>query len=450
MANDTTDIHRIRKAVFDLTFPDEKTAFRLRKRLEEMFYIEVVPVLDEVFSTLAPNGQVYRIKRLEIDLGRFDPEQLDGTVIRRAILTQLGDYLRDFVSREAKPEPVEVSVEQVLSRFLDTGELVWYSVHDSVTTLERAIRALEPAVAQGVIRRIVPTLRRRHARLRLIYQFSSGFCEWVIRMLHPTTWQGLFETGRDVLGPLKTTEAKDVLLSVAAGMLPDESIDPTVFAVRVRELGVFAVRVKELGALDVPVRKSAEQSTARSRSQDVRTEDIHQEKEADEENAKYVRYAGIVLLHPFLARFFDALSLLDDNQHFTSDESRARAVHLMYYLATRREEPPENETVLFKILCGYSLQTPLVKQLRLTQREKDEAENLLTSAIRLWQKLGNTSPDGFREGFLQRQGKLTQTGNSWHLAVEQSSIDILLDHLPWSLSILTLPWLEVAIRVDWA
>jgi hypothetical protein len=63
--------------------------------------------------------------------------------------------------------------------------------------------------------------------------------------------------------------------------------------------------------------------------------------------------------------------------------------------------------------------------------------------------LKGTSIDGLRETFLQRNGKLFTKNDNLALQIEQSSIDMLLDHLPWNLGIIKLPWMKDLLKVEW-
>ena len=85
----------------------------------------------------------------------------------------------------------------------------------------------------------------------------------------------------------------------------------------------------------------------------------------------------------------------------------------------------------------------------ITKEEKKEANNLLQAVIEHWGALGGTSPDGLREGFLTRQGKLEKEQTGWRLYVEQKTLDILLDRLPWNLSLIKLPWMKELLKVEW-
>ena len=85
----------------------------------------------------------------------------------------------------------------------------------------------------------------------------------------------------------------------------------------------------------------------------------------------------------------------------------------------------------------------------LLPKEKQEAEDLLSSVVKHWSILEGTSNDGLRGSFLIREGKLIQEGDQWRLIVEAGTFDMLLEHLPWTLSIVQTPWMENPIWVEW-
>ena len=163
----------------------------------------------------------------------------------------------------------------------------------------------------------------------------------------------------------------------------------------------------------------------------------------------YLRNAGVVLLHPFLPAFFGRLGWVQKGE-FTDEAARHRAIHMIQYLATRESGLPEYELLLPKFLCAQPFDVPLSREVTFSAEELAEAENLLASAISHWGKLGSSGPDALREGFLQREGKLSRRPNGWYLQVEQQTIDVLLDQLPWTLGIVRLPWMPEILRVEWA
>lgn len=168
----------------------------------------------------------------------------------------------------------------------------------------------------------------------------------------------------------------------------------------------------------------------------------------EEKGGLYVTQAGLVLLHQFLCPYLDAVGLLEE-ESFRDELAQQTAIYLLYYLGTKQTDAPEYDLVLPKLLCGWPLNEPVVRDLDLLEADLAEGENLLQSAIDHWQALKSTGPDGLREGFLQRDGKLTRTDSGWKLQVEQKVIDILLSRLPWGLSMVKLPWMEEILIVEW-
>lgn len=167
-------------------------------------------------------------------------------------------------------------------------------------------------------------------------------------------------------------------------------------------------------------------------------------------NGIYLNCAGLVLLHPFLRIYFDDVGLLAEDA-FRHEYAQQMAMRLLHYLATGRTNAPEYELVLPKLLCGWPLNDPVSGELALPDAALAEGEHLLETVIHYWDVLKNTSPDGLREGFLQRQGRLTRTDmGDWKLRVEQQAIDILLSRLPWGVSMVKLPWMADVLVVEWA
>lgn len=166
------------------------------------------------------------------------------------------------------------------------------------------------------------------------------------------------------------------------------------------------------------------------------------------EEGIYISHAGLVLLHPFLHTFFKKRELVK-NDEFIDTEKAERAICLLHELAESGAEVQEYNLVLAKLLCGWPLQKPVNTGIEFTGEEKEEVQNLLTAAIEQWEILKNSSPAALQGGFLQREGKLFFRGERWFLQVEKKPIDILLAHLPWTLSMVRLPWMKQLLSVEW-
>ena len=176
-----------------------------------------------------------------------------------------------------------------------------------------------------------------------------------------------------------------------------------------------------------------------------------QTQEMVEKNAEvrfYISNAGLVIIANYLPLFFNELQLLKDG-NFLGKLSQIKAVFLLHYLCTSEEMAPEYILPLNKILCGLNLDEPLPSFISLSDRDKNECNELLSEIIKNWQKLGNTSVDAFREAFLNRAGIISFENNGWKLQVERKGFDVLLDALPWSFSHIKLNWMGNIIATEW-
>ncbi|HWM89809.1 MAG TPA: contractile injection system tape measure protein [Thermoanaerobaculia bacterium] len=157
------------------------------------------------------------------------------------------------------------------------------------------------------------------------------------------------------------------------------------------------------------------------------------------------RLAGLILLHPFLPRFFESTGVLKEGQ-----VELPRAAALLHLLATGEEEVYELELGFIKILLGLRPGSPLpVSEGLLCESDRDEAEALLQAVIGHWSVLKNTSLEGLRQTFLQRRGLLREKKEGFELQLEPEAFDVLLGHLPWGIGTVKLPWMKKAIFTDW-
>lgn len=167
------------------------------------------------------------------------------------------------------------------------------------------------------------------------------------------------------------------------------------------------------------------------------------------EDTIYIRNAGLVLFHPFLSTYFNRLGLMEKGK-FVTEEAIIRGVHLLQFLVDGKEQHPEHELVLNKILCGMPVEKPLPAEVAFREQDKEISMELLSVMKERWEKVKNTSVDGLRASFLQRNGALTATEDSWNLRVEQRGYDVLLQTLPWSFGMIKASWMEKILYVEWA
>jgi len=167
-----------------------------------------------------------------------------------------------------------------------------------------------------------------------------------------------------------------------------------------------------------------------------------------DKNEIWVQNAGLILLHPFLKPFFITTEICDKQGRFLS-ENYDLPIQSLHYLATGDENFFEGDLVFEKFLCGVPLKIPVRQTSVLTDLIKTEATVLLNEVVKNWPALKNTSADGLRQMFIQRDGKLIQKEDSYKLIVERKAQDILLEKLNWNISMIKLPWISKILFTEW-
>ena len=162
----------------------------------------------------------------------------------------------------------------------------------------------------------------------------------------------------------------------------------------------------------------------------------------------FINNAGLVILWPYLPRFFQSLGLVEGKQ-FVDVAAMHRAAGLLQFLADGLPETPEYLLAFNKVLCGLPWDEVLEFGEPVTEAEAEECDVFLQAVIANAPVLKNMSVDGFRGTFLLRKGMLRPLADMWELHVEKETYDVVLDQFPWSWKLVKLPWLEKVVVVEW-
>jgi len=159
----------------------------------------------------------------------------------------------------------------------------------------------------------------------------------------------------------------------------------------------------------------------------------------------FIQNAGLVLMHPFINLLFTELGIVQEGQIL----DHHKAMLTLHYATSGEKEAPEWALAFPKLLCGVPLNQVIASSINFQTTEIQEIEKMLASIIHHWAILKNSSIEGLREAFLQREGHLTETHDHWILKVEQKSYDLLLEHLPWGIGMIKLPWMTKPLYTEW-
>jgi len=163
----------------------------------------------------------------------------------------------------------------------------------------------------------------------------------------------------------------------------------------------------------------------------------------------YVRNAGLVLLWPFLRPFFEKLELVSEGA-FSNSQAAEKASWLLQHLVLgKRAALFEAHLPLNKVLVGMLPDAFVPAAKPITEFEEFAIDELLEAVTNYMPAWKNLTADGFQRAYLQREGALSARDGNWLLQVKRETYDILLDKMPWSISIVKLPWMEHHLIVEW-
>lgn len=484
--------HIIHRQSLAVTFegPDERPG--IQDRLAELYYERILPEMDQLFTELGTEEAV-TIPELSIDCGALHGARWEDELITR-ICSSIRDELQQY---QAAPAVRRWDDEFVY--FLQTGNFQWdsrkkrpadyeeqlllddaflatltHSLQVSGDTLKRLfhycttdfIVRLAKAIAKGRLPSADITYRvlRKQGGLTeavwanaIVTAYYTAYCQpptgpgpekRFMMAFTKKAWSKLDGTRRTRfveqflkrIGTLTDTEREASLMTGSlTALLPlIENEFPSSAA---------AIRQHVAAGLREPPGPTKEQDiSAMATATDVPAGDLQRT-----DTSHYITNAGLVLAYPFIAPLWQSMGFLDDTQQLfpTAKGKAATSLHYLVY-----ESPiltDESELPLNKVLAGIQPTTFVDPSLfEPTAQVHHELETLLKALIDHWGVLRNTTVAGLRETFLQRAGKLTwQQPTGWLLQVDSSGVDVLLAHLPWSIGIIKLPWMDDILRVEW-
>jgi len=479
--------HVIRCQIVEVNLPgSEADGFALQRRVAGLCRDWLGPALEETLDRIAPSDEYWSIDSLVIDAGSFSAETFErdfvGAVteaLRREIddraagrggtLQRRDGPIGGWSHPTADGADAAGGIErrtgaQFLNRaflhFLATGTLPWWVRLPNGQSLEEAMTASWNGIAPmtGTGRALLAAITAPAMRIRLVRQFSPSFLDALLRTAAPEAValvrNLLAEMQRlpvpsDMVRQLGEELWQVVTLEAAASRGPaateavTEWVHDALAETGPRQLPAPAVR--SLRAT-VGLRTRSDETPGQAiapRPMGGPSEEAGASLELEE--GIFVECAGLILLHPFLPRLFEALGIAVDGALVQP----GRALCLLHFLAAGERRPPEYALVLPKLLCNLRLEEPTDAPVELTTAEEDECRALLEAVIGHWGALGDASVDALRGTFLVRPGKLSRRGDDNLLQVESLDFDVLLGQLPWGLSMVRLPWMRRSLLVEW-
>lgn len=476
---DNEQQHIINKVRAELTIPSTLSqegdrSEQLKKAIQKALD-NIVPELDRMCG----DNRSYRMEYLPLELNvqKNDLSQLE-TLLEEALADKIMkvqhqiDVQNKGLNEEQHLDKInpEQRRADLLRHFLQTGQFPWWAEGASFTDMEDRLRKISAKEWQDFI---MPLARSDSGVMnRIASQFSDSLVQQLIRKsLDRETFSvdEIIKALKDISSFLgdhhlaygtRRRTVTQLYEHAFSGILFDEK--PKSIFNKIMNVTLEGFRDVETG---IEEWKKWLEKTGRNKDfwldllddkpvievegkEEEGKEERDRDTESTEDEDLSVSNGGLVLLHPFIESLFENLGLLEEGE-FSQKSARERAVCLLYYLATGREEFPEHKLVLPKFLCAWPMGESVNRFLPISEYEIEECDAMLNSAISHWEALKNTSVEEFRSNFLQRKGILREEEFGWSLYIERETQDILLEKLPWNLSVVKLEWMDNMLTVHW-
>ena len=473
--------HIVHKLNLQIEAPNERAAKYFYQHAGSLLKDYVLPQLDNLLAKYNLRDEHIRLEVLDIDLNfssglsvsaleEMIKHELSGSILKQLDIIIKSKELQE-TSKQESLSKVKFSsdAEQITEAFLyflENGFIPWWVTDSNLLSdsghIIQAIIVREKEFAVAFTRKIQenPVVLKR-----FLLQYDHLLLTYLFSVLAPLSLFMQANTGYNQLQEMVIGNKKAILFWEQKYWSSIWTLFPLPELFTVSETA-FSNKLKSVIQVFQKHYLGTENSGFSAQSNDPFplnktlewikeniSENVHQINKSDQlkeqiKNGLVADRAGLILLHPFLQYFFMEFGLLKDS-NFADDACKETAVHLLHYLATKEENAPEFELVFEKYLCGLDPSYIINRFIPLTESMKTEAMTLLQSVVKHWQVLKNTSAEGLQEGFLQRKGKLTMNGKDHRLQMEQNALDVLLEQIPWGVSLIKLPWLDQMIYVDW-
>jgi len=475
--------HIIEKVLVEVDTSKLETAHSIRNNIDMFLKDELFPRLETLFDEYEFRDEIVRFDELTLNLSVSkgqDFSQLPDEIYRQVkenIDRQIPFQKEQRNESAENFEPESQNVRRISAAqnsgnvflfFLENGHLPWYGKEEQISNfvdLETWEKTLDNRMFFRSLDQILGTSET--AANRFILQFPDEIVTAYLRRknlrIHAETSailkisQNLEKDGRRIFLKLLIRLAHDDFPGVSKkldrlifGFFRADS--PASEKMELEQLKTLLLRILPETSLQDSV---LEKIGRLIEGEPLIPNEMHQPQETKpepffekEDNQIGVQNAGLILLHPFLKPFFTATGIIG-KQGNLSPENFDLAVQTLHFLATGNENVFEGNLVFEKFLCGVPLKMPVQQKSLLTDSIKTEATFLLEEVVRNWPALKNTSADGLREAFIQRDGKLFQEDSKYQLIVERKAQDILLESLSWNIAVIKLPWISNILFTEW-
>lgn len=499
--------HILHRVNLEITTESESQAFAIKEQVDVFIKNQFFPQLESLFDALVPVEEIRRFETLELSLHLKSITEMIS--LKDQLVSQLHEKIEfaastmgtqvDSHSNNLQSPDQKRNNENILLCFLNTGQLPWFARPSTFQDYIESGTLFKSLQNKSFIQRLKKQFSVHNQSItRFIQQFDKKHIEELIiqltgenkinrqkfhiRISKQDIWiknslyfliiskliqknnSGSMEPFHELILEIhaksssnsvanrKIKQIQEILSIIPLNnsinlthQIPEINDQPKPFEINNRQHNLTANPESGKNSPEISIRNIADLESEENIDDD---QDVDLVLNATNKKSVYIENAGLILAHPFLWDLFSRTKCTDDLNSLLPDK-KDLAVHILHFLATGREQEMEYNLTFEKFLCGIPLDSPVAREVILSDQSKIECNDLLLSMIRFWPELKNTSPDGLRQMFLQRSGKLDLEKPPYKLHIERRAQDVLLEHLQWNISIVKLPWIQELLFTEW-
>ena len=184
--------HKISKANFNIYFNDEEFALLQQAHLDSFIKKRLCPIMEDIFDKNSENGKIFRIDRLEVDLGDIDAcnyQVCMEELFRERLETALKEKLGGIFSGRTEDGNVITAFQsevEIAEFFLIHAFLPWTGDNRSGFYLDDVVLKALVSGNKKFIDFLKKNMRVQDIRRRMVRQFSEKTIKKVLTFLFPS------------------------------------------------------------------------------------------------------------------------------------------------------------------------------------------------------------------------------------------------------------------------
>jgi hypothetical protein len=216
--------HKIKRQILELQLESREKAIYIQNRAGRVYRDKLIPIIDECCNELSHPDVVYKVDRLELDLGNINLRHLEkemtlnlGSKLRRRLSEKIKAAER--VSKSFSPHPVHSSGAVREEKEKTISELALFEWFVQKGNLPPDVEKIDDAELENILERLIinspnplkklifQLVENKTQLKRLIFHFSDDIMARIIQMFPSGPFRSVLDFKDDMKQILEKTQA---------------------------------------------------------------------------------------------------------------------------------------------------------------------------------------------------------------------------------------------------